>query len=172
MATMDSLPNETLAHILSMLKEPVLTNWDSQRPQRGHYDSLRAAALVCSRWRDPAQRALLEDLVLDIHACSKRGQHFLSSPARSRHRTRAVIVVDRGEWVPVLQACPGIERLTLFVILDKPSWGVLAHPSLAGESFSARSNAVTLIIQLPRSEAPHNRTPGQLPGSTIYCRHR
>ena len=78
MATMDSLPNETLAHILSMLKEPVLTNWDSQRPQRGHYDSLRAAALVCSRWRDPAQRALLEDLVLEKSIASTRGERFLS----------------------------------------------------------------------------------------------
>ena len=34
MATIDSLPNETLSDIMEMLKEPVLTYWYSDTPKR------------------------------------------------------------------------------------------------------------------------------------------
>ncbi|KAL8290291.1 hypothetical protein RQP46_003230 [Phenoliferia psychrophenolica] len=60
MATIDSLPNETLCKIMGMLKEPSLRGWDNFVLPPGRYDALRAAALVCSRWRDPAQQALFD----------------------------------------------------------------------------------------------------------------
>ncbi|KAL8290238.1 hypothetical protein RQP46_003177 [Phenoliferia psychrophenolica] len=66
MAPIDSLANETLCKIMSMLKEPSLPLWDAGESfPPGSYDDLRCAALVCSRRRDPAQRALFDTLLID-----------------------------------------------------------------------------------------------------------
>ncbi|KAL8291479.1 hypothetical protein RQP46_002457 [Phenoliferia psychrophenolica] len=63
MATIDSLANETLIHIIEYLKSSPLPGWDDTDLERegDRYEDLRAAALVCSRWRDPAQRALFDE---------------------------------------------------------------------------------------------------------------
>ncbi|KAL8277859.1 hypothetical protein RQP46_009678 [Phenoliferia psychrophenolica] len=93
MATIESLANETLLQILGELK-PDRTgpgrsdNWGRQP---GRYDALQAAALVCRRWRDPAQQALFQEVELAVHL-RLRAEHFLACPARLRHHTSLKIL--------------------------------------------------------------------------------
>ncbi|KAL8277937.1 hypothetical protein RQP46_009569 [Phenoliferia psychrophenolica] len=106
MATIDSLANETLYDIMEMLKTPSLPLWDTglQFPP-GSYDALRAAALVCSRWRDPAQRALFDTLLVDTSKVL-RTQKFVTSPATPRAHTLC--------WELLAHPClAGLKRLTL-----------------------------------------------------------
>ncbi|KAL8277887.1 hypothetical protein RQP46_009706 [Phenoliferia psychrophenolica] len=102
MATIDSLANETLAHIMEMLKKPTIITWrDSTSPSPARYDALRAAALVCSRWKDPAQRALFDDVQLD-YRYTRRYKRFLASPVQSRYRTRSLRVLGHS-WGAALE---------------------------------------------------------------------
>ncbi|KAL8276193.1 hypothetical protein RQP46_011405 [Phenoliferia psychrophenolica] len=140
MATIDSLANEILAKIMDMLKGPSAPGWEEAtarlwRPSPGHYDALRAAALVCSRWRDPAQRALFDDVHLPWHGTPLRIQRLRDSPARARFRTRSM---------SAQQSCAGLEKLVIRETLDdqygveqqdrwdSTGWEVFAHPCFAG----------------------------------------
>ena len=49
MATIDSLPDEILSHIMDMLKPPPPMGWDDDGPEVGTLEALRSASLVCSR---------------------------------------------------------------------------------------------------------------------------
>lgn len=117
MATIDSLPNETLSHIMTMLKEPTILSWDNVSTQEvGHYDALRAAALVCRRWRDPAQRALHESVSIPGLAFHAMGHLFVESLARQRYQTRELHIgtLDSTDaWLSVARACVGLAALTL-----------------------------------------------------------
>ncbi|KAL8277900.1 hypothetical protein RQP46_009719 [Phenoliferia psychrophenolica] len=80
MATIDSLADEILDQIMEMLKAPTLDTWDETAPPSpGRYNALRAAALVCSRWTDRAQRALFDDIELECLQDLKFSKSPLSS---------------------------------------------------------------------------------------------
>ena len=87
MATIGSLAPETLDKIMRMRRDALLLSWNDQ-PTKGRYDGLRAAALVCSRWRVLAQRALFDEVVLTHKASKYTSQLFLASLAQARHHTR------------------------------------------------------------------------------------
>ncbi|KAL8291473.1 hypothetical protein RQP46_002451 [Phenoliferia psychrophenolica] len=142
MATIDNLPNEVLLDILEFLKGPPLLGWDNWDDEYEHwYDDLRAAALVCSRWREPAQRALFDELNIPW-TTHPRVPNFLASPARLRCRTRSLSLFvsddDRPElWLAAAKACTGLERLTMLDDMNwsldyQMEWGEFAHPAFAG----------------------------------------
>ncbi|KAL8290186.1 hypothetical protein RQP46_003125 [Phenoliferia psychrophenolica] len=137
MATINSLANETLCMIMGMIKVPSRPLRDIARSYLpdSYYDSLRAAALVCSRWRDPAQRALFDSIILDTTIIS-RNKKLLTSPARSRYRTRSMEIKGRatGGWLDVAKGSQGLEELILRVdgYTSTLRWELLAHPCLAG----------------------------------------
>ncbi|KAL8286823.1 hypothetical protein RQP46_004351 [Phenoliferia psychrophenolica] len=129
MATINSLANETLTHIMELLKEPSTLDWDNLVPEPGRYDTLRAAALVCSRWRDPAQRALFDDVELS-NRYPLRAERFLSSPAQPRYRTTSLYAArsmwptprpdssesshaSNDEWLDVARACKTLRMLEI-----------------------------------------------------------
>ena len=144
MATINSLPNETLAHITDMLKEPVLLDWDRTRNlEVGHYDALRAASLICSRWRDPAQRALYDTVAISRRDFETTASLFCDMSARVRYQTREVFIATplggSGSWLPVAKACVGMSRLHILESFSSrgsslPSWHELADPCFAGAS--------------------------------------
>ena len=57
-------PERDARAYLGMLKEPQPYG-DDEDELVGRYDALRAAALVCARWRDPAQRVLFAEVALN-----------------------------------------------------------------------------------------------------------
>ncbi|KAL8290204.1 hypothetical protein RQP46_003143 [Phenoliferia psychrophenolica] len=137
MATINNLPNETLYHIMEMLEPPSLPVWDMASEYElppGSYDSLRAAALVCSRWRDPAQRALFDSIRLDTGNVTRR-QKFLRSPARARYRTRSLEVLGRALstdwWLDVARATRGLEELSIRTSIVS-QWDLLSDTCFAG----------------------------------------
>ena len=135
MATIDSLANETLDKIMGILQGPAFTSRE-EWPKTDRYDALRAAALVCSWWRDPAQRALFEEVALIPYTCKIVSQLFLASPAQSRYRTRSLWVDSAPRWWDVAQACDRLENLVLGCPIDlEQSWAVLASPSFKGACF-------------------------------------
>ena len=83
LATIGSLAPETLDEIMRMLRDSFSLSWNGQ-PTKGRYDALRAAALVCSRWRVPAQRALFDELVLTHTTSEHTSQFSLASLAQAR----------------------------------------------------------------------------------------
>ncbi|KAL8290274.1 hypothetical protein RQP46_003213 [Phenoliferia psychrophenolica] len=138
MATIDSLANETLCKIMGMLKNP-LPGWDDEADSLlGRYDALRAAALVCSRWRDPAQRALFDE----VQVCAlyqNRIQQLLATPRPPRHRTRALRQASQ---------CLGISADTehLRTILDAfPSPATLTHLSFGTDDFSSLEHIIPIL---------------------------
>ncbi|KAL8291539.1 hypothetical protein RQP46_002517 [Phenoliferia psychrophenolica] len=150
MATIDSLANETLSHIIELLMGPPLPDWDNsgERP-KGRYDALRAAALVCARWRDPAQRALFDELHLPDPSDS-RGPLFCASAARPRYRTRSLLAQSDGslgDWLPIAMECVGLESLN---VQDDTIYFGLRHLRLLfPENFQDPHDiAVTLPFQL------------------------
>ncbi|KAL8277882.1 hypothetical protein RQP46_009701 [Phenoliferia psychrophenolica] len=140
MATIGSLANETLTQIMEMLKGDTLLTWrDTTSPSPGRYDSLRAAALVCSRWKDPAQRALFDDVELE-YRYTRRYRRFLASPAQSRYRTRSLRVLGYG-WdvaLEVANVCEGLRTLHLFCA------GVIEWTDLARPCFAAGLSSLDL----------------------------
>ncbi|KAL8289981.1 hypothetical protein RQP46_002920 [Phenoliferia psychrophenolica] len=116
-----------------MLKAPSLPLWDmSPSFPPDIYNDLLAAALVCSRWRDPAQRALFDSVFLD-RSRILRDQKFLTSPARPRFRTRSLKVKGcaTSRWLDVARATRGLEDLTIreSIVLR---WDCLCDASFAG----------------------------------------
>ncbi|KAL8289983.1 hypothetical protein RQP46_002922 [Phenoliferia psychrophenolica] len=135
MVTIDSLANETLYDIMEMLKPTDLPLWDSgEELPSGSYDSLRAAALVCSRWRDPAQRALFNNILIGSND-SLRHHNFIASPARPRYRARSLEVMGRSltksGWLDVARATQGLEKLSIQPSSDCDS-EVFSDPCFAG----------------------------------------
>ncbi|KAL8281420.1 hypothetical protein RQP46_006104 [Phenoliferia psychrophenolica] len=134
MATIQSLANETLAHIMDMLKGPP-RDWDDTITPRGRYAALLAAALVCSRWRDPAQRALFDQIVIfdSVHIAQSR--KLLKSPAWRRYRTRSLCIVGHLDWSQVLEVaeqCNGLCELMSMGGSIPIVWSDLTRPCFSG----------------------------------------
>lgn len=75
---------------MDMLKEPILADWDSYGSSHlglSHLAALRAAALVCSCWRDPAQRALPDEVYLSFVRGEFMGKREQLLPRLSVERT-------------------------------------------------------------------------------------
>lgn len=71
-----------------------------------------AAARVCRRWREPAQRALFESV--DLHGLMKdrQAKKWLESPTRARFHAKDAFLV--GHDTPgVLEACRGVTSLAI-----------------------------------------------------------
>ncbi|KAL8291531.1 hypothetical protein RQP46_002509 [Phenoliferia psychrophenolica] len=129
---------------MDLLKGPPLPGWDdSNERQKGRYDSLRAAALVCSRWRDPAQRALFDEIHLACaYGMNSTLPNFLASAARSRYRTRSLCARSDSygfpdAWLEMAVECDGLESLdvhddTYYKDTRRMSWGDLAQPVFQG----------------------------------------
>ncbi|KAL8277985.1 hypothetical protein RQP46_009617 [Phenoliferia psychrophenolica] len=132
MATIDSLPNETLDKIMEMLKTPYRADWENRwLDETGRNDMLQSAALVCSRWRDPAQRALFSDVHISSYNHPLRHDRFLAAPAHLRRQTRSLRVIyrDKKRWPEVVEMTGGITQLS---VLDEDggemmNWGELAR---------------------------------------------
>ena len=116
MTTIDSLANETLIEIF--------TNLDRR--------SLDQAALVCRRWRDPAQLALFFVVRIRRIRGHDQANRWLASPARGRFRIREARLVGIEAVGPVLEACGGIRSLVLETMRMRMSSDLLLLPSLAG----------------------------------------
>ena len=96
MATIHDLPLELLGDILELLDRP--------------YQKFRAA-LVCRRWRDPAQRALFGYGSLDDDIST-----WLSSSARARYRVHTLTIEGTFEelfFARISSACPALRWLNL-----------------------------------------------------------
>ncbi|KAL8290472.1 hypothetical protein RQP46_002730 [Phenoliferia psychrophenolica] len=108
-------------------------DWDE--PHQARYDALRASSLVCTRWRDPAQRTLFDDVMIP-NVLKRRSAAFLASQARSRHPTRSLWgYVDRPVkgidiW-SVAKGCRGLRWVSLQGEEIGNSWGKLASPCFA-----------------------------------------
>lgn len=79
--------------------------------EQNHHDypSLLSTALVCRRWRHPAQRALFRHLEFED---PERASEWLASPARPRLHPKSVILDDtEGSMVAALRSCRGITSL-------------------------------------------------------------
>ncbi|KAL8281411.1 hypothetical protein RQP46_006095 [Phenoliferia psychrophenolica] len=162
MATIDDLPYETLSLIMNYLKGPS-SFWDTPR---GRYDALRAAALVCSRWRDPAQRALSKEVVISQDD-SHRAIRFLASPAKPRHRTRS-LCTHGLPLIPLVKAVavmcyPAISNLEITGSKgDLLDWNGLSSTAFAGElldqgvSLKMRLSSLAMRIQLDEGEGATN----------------
>ncbi|KAL8290259.1 hypothetical protein RQP46_003198 [Phenoliferia psychrophenolica] len=151
MATIDSLANETLCKIMDMLNEPSPRWHSSHYLLHGRYHALRASALVCSRWRDPAQRALFDEVeVYDRY--QNRTQQLLATPRPSRHHTKALWVFDL-EWneaLAVVELYDGLQEFKLD-LRGTLRWNELTRPCFAVTLRSALSdigpNLQTFIIE-------------------------
>ncbi|KAL8277890.1 hypothetical protein RQP46_009709 [Phenoliferia psychrophenolica] len=134
MATIDSLANETLIQIMEMLKDPLLPDSMETLP-RGRYDALRAAALVCSRWREPAQRALFDKVEL-AYAYPLRSERFLARPMPPRHRTRLLYAKERpwSETVAIAELCGGLRDVRVLGAIGGANLMDFTKPCFADSS--------------------------------------
>ncbi|KAL8281413.1 hypothetical protein RQP46_006097 [Phenoliferia psychrophenolica] len=166
MATIDNLASETLYHIMEMLKEPS-PDWEDGTSPPGRYDALRAAALVCSRWWDPAQRTLFDEVVISDEDYFPKAQLFSDSPARSRYRTRSLCTSGHLDWSLVLdvaEECNGLRELRamggsrpmIWSDLTRPCFAGLKGIDICGGSFMLRASREaleTLELRIPANEA-------------------
>ncbi|KAL8276373.1 hypothetical protein RQP46_011218 [Phenoliferia psychrophenolica] len=134
MATIDSLAPELLSEIFGHLLAANLSL------------ELRQAPLVCRRWREPAQRALFQTVVL---RSQRQADLWLQSPARPRYRIKTLHLDSyKGLNAEVLEASPGLSSLILGRV---PGGG---HSSCVGEG----SNLVgleSLSVQYPELFPPN-----------------
>lgn len=139
MAYIDVLATETLCDIFRMLKDPVSRDWDED-VGRGRYDALRAAALVCRRWRPPAQLALCEELDISSRTHPRRAKRLLGSATAAGFSTQSLRVdrVDPVVWLQLANARNGLKTLIIIDPYTAPisRWGsnVLTRPCFARES--------------------------------------
>ncbi|KAL8277295.1 hypothetical protein RQP46_010248 [Phenoliferia psychrophenolica] len=100
MATIDSLPPELLCKIM----EHIFSEWQTW--------NLCDASLVCQKWREPAQRVLLRNVV---PALSGSAEVWLQSEGRYRVESLSIL----WEWfegslpMKLLRACPNLRSLWL-----------------------------------------------------------
>lgn len=86
MAPIDSIPLETLAHILALTTEP--EKEDSPRAKRGTgRRTLASASLVACRWREPALARMWWYLDIEDDGVARR---VAASPASGRYPTSRV----------------------------------------------------------------------------------
>ena len=85
----------------------------------------RAAALVCSRWRDPAQSAVFSEVVLDQSSSTAVIQLFRASGAQPKYRTKSLSgLTPSGMRIKgVAQACDRPESLVI-ADLSEPDSGL------------------------------------------------
>lgn len=113
MATIHSIPTETLAAIFGWL-EP----WEQE--------SLTIFALVCRDWRDPAQRVLFS-AVSFTYSPIAQARLWLTSPARNRYRTSSLTLLNRIESQlaeSIISACPA---LLSFTVLHPEGYSLCQH---------------------------------------------
>lgn len=92
MATIDSLPLETLTLVLELAGEHEW--WQDPNDRKAGRRALAAACLVARRWREPAQALIWRDVHVVQEEDAKR---LVASPAYGRYRTmRAVLSPLRG----------------------------------------------------------------------------
>lgn len=127
MPTIDDIPGEILEEIFKK-------NHSFKYGRDENPTPLPSAALVCRRWRGPAQRVLFRHL--DFSSAS-RTSRWLASPARPRHRIKSVCICwedqdeqqeqEEGRWDTMLAACEGIASRTA---LGSVYYDLLLLPSL------------------------------------------
>ncbi|KAL8277921.1 hypothetical protein RQP46_009740 [Phenoliferia psychrophenolica] len=154
MATIDSLANETLCKIMGMLKEPLL-EWSLSLPP-GRYNALRAAALVCSRWRDPAQRALYDEVEISDRYPLRAERFFTFIVEADSQRVLASCLdifptfraLKSFSWngYDDLRPLKASDLENLHTILDAfPSPATLTHLSIGTNDFSSFEHITPLL---------------------------
>ncbi|KAL8290273.1 hypothetical protein RQP46_003212 [Phenoliferia psychrophenolica] len=135
MATIESLANETLCKIISMLKEPSLSPWQVNFGLNvPRNDDLLAAALVCSRWTDPAQRALCDTIKIDLRRDPLKLQQLRDSSSFFWHGFNPNYPLKASDTA------------NLPTILDAfPSPATLTHLSIGTDDFSSLEHIIPVL---------------------------
>lgn len=111
MVPINSLAPELLSEIFNHLPPESHCYLDPHYP-------LYTTSLVCRGWRDVAQRALFQNVVL---GGPRQGDAWLRSSARSRYRTTSLDMTGWGETplpYAILEACPGLVSLRVEDSMD------------------------------------------------------
>lgn len=88
MATIHSLAPETVCNVFELAHDPHKT------------ETMLAASLVCRAWREPAQRALFQDIVVRVHTSSETCMSFASLSERwARFSSKRLYTPVRAELV-------------------------------------------------------------------------
>lgn len=132
MPTIGDIPDEILEQFFEESH-----SFEYERPENP--TPLPSVALVCRRWRAPAQCVLFRHLTFDSQWQASR---WLASPARTDQRVKSVHIgwVEKekdplglgGGWGAALEACAGVTSLELR--RDAVPYDVLLIPSLSDMS--------------------------------------
>lgn len=90
--TIDSLPDEVLCRIMELVRSSDADYYDCMRESSNLFD----AALVCRRWREPAQCALFADVRLWVQEDEEKATGFLASPAMGRYPISSLEITRKG----------------------------------------------------------------------------
>lgn len=127
----DSLPPELLDNVFEEVDSP---------------SSLFSSALVCHRWRDPAQRALFQNVTL---LKSQDALRWLASPLREHYRPKHLHGSDRIMLEDIIPECEGVRSLKLSVTGLGSAFEWLALPALSGALISPLSHPLERLLTSP-----------------------